>query len=373
MVKHTAWHTHPVPNPKDDEPITILVPGFRCERCPVVKLPDLPKFRIREVTKVATTAVPEVQQVIPPVPTAPVVKKSSIFEKAICLNVGRKWPSLSKTVKTKVLTTTADPGWIHAQKDLYNCSELKKIFSWDAKIDAYLDTRCLPFPLKRGVYLLPVDLYEEVETALTNHLVGLEPLVDKFASVLADAVAHSKERLGDQFDPRDYPTVEQAKSSFRFYWQYLNFNVADQLRQVDKKIFEREQQKLEAEWVEASSAIQDMLRANMANLVTHMVERLTPEPVVQGQEPKKKIFRDSMLNNINDFLRVFDARNLSNDDELKLLVDKARAMTNGISPEIIRNNEGLRDALQKGFSQIKTNLDVMVTNAPRRAIELEGD
>ena len=300
-----------------------------------------------------------------------VVKKlRNPFDSATILSVSRKWPKLSKSISVDQIdvrgeTPETDKKKVHVSKDLFDCPELKRLFGHDADVDSFLFRYCVPFPLKRAVYLLPMDLFDEVENFLTEHVQEREPLIEAAVNVYDAAIERAKVFLGPLFKQSDYPPKEVFRASFDFSWQYLEIGVSGKLKEVSADIQAREAAKMNATYVEASQAIQALLRTSMGELVNHLVDRLTP-----GPDGKKKVFRDSMLDNVNDFLKTFRSRNLTDDTDLATLVEQAQQLTNGISPENLRTNEGLRDNVQRGFEQIKAQLDAMIQVAPTREIRL---
>jgi hypothetical protein len=104
----------------------------------------------------------------------------------------------------------------------------------------------------------------------------------------------------------------------------------------------------------------------MADMVSHLVDRLSSK-----EDGKKKIFRDTVMDPINEFIRTFPARNLTDDAELQELVNQTKQLVGGVNPENLRNNEGLRDTVQTGFTEIKSKLDTMIVKMPKRAIRFE--
>jgi hypothetical protein len=224
----------------------------------------------------------------------------------------------------------------------------------------------VPFYLKRAIYLLPIDLFSEVENALTTHAAGRQPLIDAIMGVYDQAMLDSKTALGALYNPADYLTAAEFKSRFKFSWQYLQIGVSDKLKAISAEIAAREEEKMKADWQEASAQIQQLLRVQFGELVSHACDRLTP-----AADGKKKVFRDSMITNITEFLSSFSARNLAQDTELQTFVEQMKLLTNGLTPEQLRDNEGLRNAIQKGFSEIKSNLDTLIEVAGPRKIRFE--
>jgi hypothetical protein len=299
-----------------------------------------------------------------------ITQHKSIFENAVCLSVSREWPSLTKSLsKDFIKVDKADKTKLHASKDLYNSNALKKLANLEIALDNTLKRYAsAPFPLKSGVYILGLDLYEEVEALLSAHLENREKLINEFCAQYDAEVAKAKEFQGDAFDPADYSTGESVKKEFKFQWHYLTMDVAENLSKVGKDILAREQKKMEEVWVDARNAAQSIMRGQFKVMVDHLLDRLTP-----GEEGKKKIFRNTVLDPMNEFIRTFQPRNISEDSELQNLVNTADQLMKGISPEDLRNNDTLKASVQQGIAQIKAVLDTMIVETAERYIELDDE
>lgn len=313
----------------------------------------------------------EIQEQMPTVIEVPAAKKPrNPFDSALVMTVGWKWPKLSKSVSSEQLTIIGetpltDKRKVHSSKDLFDCPELKRMFGHAGQVDDFLYRRCLPFPLQRGTYLLPKDFFHEVENFLTEHRAEREPLIEAILAVYDKAIEDAKIFLGPLFHANDYLPKDRLRTRFSFEWKYLQIGVSDALKEISAEIAAREADKMQATYTEASEAIQSMLRTSMNDLIAHLCERLEPTP-----EGKKKIFRDSSMDNIQEFLRTFSSRNLTEDNALENLVAQAQQLVAGVSPANLRDNEGLRDSVQKGFSEIKEKLSALIQDAPIRQLRL---
>jgi hypothetical protein len=296
----------------------------------------------------------------------PLIKGDGVLERSVCVVVNIETVDQTRKIDTDNITVDADKALIRANKMLFDSDELRAINQLSGEIRRYLYNRCLPSPLKQGVYLLPVALLDEVDHKLQEYATEREQRIDTFCTAYDALVDAAKERLRSQFDEDDYPAVKHVRQQFQFSWRYMQFGVPGKLQTISSEMYRREQEKMQRSIEAAAREIQKVLRARMAELVSHMVDRLTP-----SADGKKKIFRDTMLDNINDFLLTFDARNLTDDAALKQLVDKARKLTKGVDPTLLREDDTLRDKMQKEFAQVKKMLDGMLVDKPSRAIQLE--
>ena len=101
----------------------------------------------------------------------------------------------------------------------------------------------------------------------------------------------------------------------------MSFDVPATLKAVSGEIFVREREKAAKAWKETLEQWKALLRTGMADLVNHMVDRLS-----MNADGKPRVFRDSLVTDLREFLGTFDARNVANDGELAALAEKARAI-----------------------------------------------
>jgi hypothetical protein len=67
-----------------------------------------------------------------------------------------------------------------------------------------------------------------------------------------------------------------------------------------------------------------------------------------------------------DFLGTFDFRNVTDDAELKSLVEKARETLAGVSADDLRTTVGVRAKVQQGMADLAAELDTMIVKKPGR-------
>lgn len=310
---------------------------------------------------------------VPAPPTTPTpVKSSNIMDTAMMLVITRKWIPQTKTISNKILNSTADGKMISVTKKLFDCKELKDIVSNQTKLDEYLKRRSSPLPLKKSHHLVAYDLFSEVEGEINEFFNRHRILVNKFADVYVQAVQDAKELLGDQFNPDDYPSVESVKGYFYFGWEWLEFKVAERLKEIDKEAAERQELQRQEKIIQAGEACTALLTQQMQKILEHLVERLTPVEDDSG-ELKRKTFRSKMLDPINDFLAVYDARVLGQQTALTPLVSKVKDLMGGKSVQQLKDNPEMRNNLEKEIATIKEQVDKMVVDQPLRSISFDEE
>ena len=171
--------------------------------------------------------------------------------------------------------------------------------------------------------------------------------------------------LGPLFNRADYLPVSEFVEAFKIDVLWLKLSAADN---VSEELKARFREDLTRRASDATEELLTALRVEMQGLFTHAVEVLTP-----GEDGKTKKFHESSLENIKSFLAVFQDRDLFNDDKLAPIVEQARRVITGISAEDVRKSASVREAAAASFSEIKAQLDGIVTVQAGRKFDLSPD
>lgn len=291
---------------------------------------------------------------------------SILFAQAVCLNLNLSGIGNRKNLPTSVVEVDADRALISVSKQLLDSDQLKAISRLDGEVRRYLYENALPSSFKAGIYIIPISLLADIDERLTALKTQREGLIQQFIDIYPMLVDVAATRLRSAFNERDYKGPEELAKCFEMNWMYISYDVPGKLRQISREVYKREQAKAQVQIKEAVEEIRALLRTSMAELVGHMVDRLTP-----GNDGKPKQFHKTMITNLNQFISVFDARNLTDDRELSDIVQHARGLINGVEPDLLRKSEDVRKTVLDGFVKLKDTLDTMVVNRPIRAISSE--
>lgn len=307
------------------------------------------------------------QSASPPGPQlAPQTPAQTIPGRTVCLTVTLKAPGNRRKVSTAAVEADTDKSMLHVSKDLLDSEEYKAIGKIDGETRRYVAEMALPFPFRPGFYLLPYDLLERVDAKLGEYQQRRAAAVDCFVRAYPQRQREAADKLGPLYDPTDYPPASEIEKAFSLSWSYLAFDVPGQLQTINRDVWERQQAEMASMWREAAEECRAVLRAKFAELIGRAVERLTP-----GPDGKQKIFRDSLIGNLDEFLETFAPRNITDDAELQKLVAQARELTRGINPNTLRQSTRTREKVAEGFEQINRTLAEMIQDAPRRAFSFE--
>ena len=291
----------------------------------------------------------------------------SLARNSVILAIKLSKPGNSKKVKPSMVEVDADPEAIHVSKELLDSPEMQLIGSLDGDIRRWLNVRSLPTQglLKGGVYRVPLTLVDDVDRSLENFAGTRNSMIDSFIDTYPERIRKAQIRLRSLFDTADYPSVGTLRSMFGFEYRYLTFDVPEVLAEHLKS---REREKaVEAITAEAEE-IKSALREGFKTLLDHAVDRLG-----NNKDGKKKVFRDTLIANLGEFFTYFNDKNLVGDGELATLVEKARAVMEGVEVGDLRSDDGLRDSVRSKLDEVKAEMDRNITIRPRRRIRFTED
>lgn len=311
----------------------------------------------------------------------------NLQQNAVLLSVSRGRLRTTKRISSSSVQSDADPDVLHVSKDIMDSDKLDAIGKLNAKISNFLLRICLPGPFKTGMYLLPVRLIDSTLKQLEADKVELTALVADFmefyqaahqfaqaddatAAAMLEAnpglaqFAASKAQLGSLWNPTDYPAPDQVRARFFFDFSVMEMQTPGKLKAISKELYQRELEKIQNVWEGATEKISGVLMEEFQKLTSNLAERLTP-----GEDGKQKSLRASTLKKMNDWCSLFDARNLSSDEQLSAMVDKARKLVNGIDLENLKDDAAVREELSKDVQGLVEEVNAAIIDRPARRMD----
>ena len=229
------------------------------------------------------------------------------------------------------------------------------------KAEAYVKGLSLPYP-EPGVRLIKHDQVEPFAGQMADYRVELEDAVanlDRHYDELKQAAA---ERLGSLYNPADYP--ETLVGLFGVAWEFPSVEPPDYLVQLSPGLYEAERARVAARFEEAVQLAEQAFLDEFARLVAHLTERISG----LGEDGQPRVFRDSAIENLSSFFARFRELNVRSNDQLDALIAEAQRAVRGVSPQQLRDGEGLRREVAGQLSRVQTSLDAMLVDRPRRRI-----
>ncbi len=269
--------------------------------------------------------------------------------------------ALTTSQKEEVgLTYAADSRLLTAGKRLIDVrhERFKAMTALKSRIAGYWRSLTLPY-VESGVRLIrQSDLGNFIE-AMERFRLELHQAEADLNAVYDQVLADARQRLGRLFNGDDYPT--EIRGLFDVEWDFPSIEPPGYLMRLNPDLFRQEQERVTHRFEEAVQLAEQAFIDELAKLVSHLTERLTSDG-----EPK--IFRDSAITNLTEFFQRFGKLNVRSNVELDALVEQAQKLVDGVTPQALRINAGLRSRIGTAMMQVQSELDGLIVAAPRRRI-----
>lgn len=256
----------------------------------------------------------------------------------------------------------ADARFLTAGKKIIDVRHeaFRRLTSVRTRIINYWRGLTLPF-VESGVRLIrqsDIEAFVHTLEGFRDELLQAEAnLNDVYEEIKADA----RHRLGRLYNPADYPP--EVRGLFAVAWDFPSVEPPSYLMRLNPHLYEQEQQRVAQRFEEAVQLAEQAFIGELGRLVSHLTERLTT-----GPDGERKIFRDSAVNNLLEFFDRFKTLNVRSNAQLDDLVEQAQRVVRGIHPDTLRDNEALRQHVASQLTTVRTSLDGMLVDPPRRRI-----
>jgi len=237
------------------------------------------------------------------------------------------------------------------------------------EFDAWVSKRAVPCPLKRGTHLIPIAMLDEVYTRLDNDQAKYDAEADALLAEYDTLKIEARKGLGELYREEDYPKPERLRASFWVGRRIFDFSPPGEGK-LSEVVYKQERARWQQTFAEAENEVRLALRESMLALVSHLAERLQPDP-----DGRRKVLRNPAVDKVVEFLELFDRRNVLNDEELKALVVRARRVLNGdpMMAEALRQDESVREIVRRRMEEVKSRLDVLIKSGPARVISFDEE
>ena len=300
---------------------------------------NAPYFDVR-TNDTGAMNVPQINQMVAttaPQASAPSIGSSAMLGelKISCWTGRKKDKSASASVTSQ---NYADNGTASVNKKLLgNCDELTAIQKFVASARNIHYSMTMPWS-DLGMRLLPTAQYFKYHQQMTELQNEFENMVDTFCNNYTWEVSRAQARIGSLFRADDYPTEASIRDKFAFSISYIPLPEAGDFR-VD--VGNEQRDVLESHYNEyyrkqLDSAMGDVWQRTYKAL-SNMSDRLD-----YGGDDKKKVFRDSLVDNVLDMVELLNVCNVAGDSQMSEMARKLDDALRGVTPDGLRNNESFR-------------------------------
>ena len=277
------------------------------------------------------------------------------------------WPGVTKTLTREQKATAADPFGadsrsLSAGKKLLDTSHpaFREVTAVRGRITSYWKEQSVPYP-EPGVRLVPRGRIAELDARLQNYQQELQTAVGELSWHFQSLKDTARQRLGELYDETDYPA--DLAGLFAVTWDYPAVEPPEYLRRLSPRLYAEECGRARTRFAEAVRLAEEAFTAEFGKLVAHLCERLSG-----GDDGKPKVFRDSVVGNLEEFFNRFRSLNVGSNADLERLIEQAQRVVGGVEPGELRTDVSLRQQVAAELTQVQSTLDDLLVERPRRNI-----
>lgn len=308
------------------------------------------------------------------------VPPEEVAKRVVCLSLSFSAFGVRRKVDPKKVVQAPDEvlgpdarDAVHVGKDILKSAALDDVRRLGMDARGFAIGQAVPAKfLRGGIYLVPALMLERIDERLSDFASKHGVLVDAFmedyeSGRVQEEGRKTLEPLG-LYDPKDYPSAASVRACFRMTWRWLEFGVPEKLRETNPALWAQEVAKAREMWAEAAAEITAGLREGVAAIVAKLAARLEP-----GEDGKKRALRQDTFGALDEFLESFPFKNVTGDEQLKVEVEKLKALRRGVDIDDLKKYGGLKDKLRRDLTAVGTRLEQLVEEAPERRISFEDD
>lgn len=300
------------------------------------------------------------------VPAKPMSPMERLRENAVLLSVKVHLPSFKKTDKRASAehsrSRNAKVGRHKIDKILIDSPHLKAIQSLGNEARNIVKSECAPYD--HGRYLCPnlkiIDVKEAVRAVFDEMQKHREDFIAEYPTIMA----HNQIELGDDFDPSEYPSLEEVKRSIG--WTLIPHPVplkGDFRSQIEQDGLEDLAEQLHDA---ADNALRDSLeqvfqelRRTIENVSVQLSDRdVNPDSKRQFKSSCRG-FHDTLLDNVLRYVNMLDVCNIYDNAEVRASQQQIRDLLTSVSVPQLKASDTLRHQTKEQVDEIIKNLPTL--------------
>ena len=301
-------------------------------------------------------AMPTPENVMPRHNNVPNITTHSISSSAMLVEFGvSQWMGRKKDKKASAdvaMDNHAETGVASVSKKLLGtCVELDTVHKLTGNIRNIHYGMTMPWS-DTGLRLLPTAQYFKYHQIMSAGGTEYWRLVAGFLGVFEWLKSQAQAKLGDLYNPAEYPTLAEIERKFAFNLSYIPLPDAGDFR-VDVGNDALAQVKTDYEEYygrQITNAMNDVW-ARLHDVLTRMSSQLSYK-----SDGKKEVFRDSLVGNVIDMVELLDVCNVTGDSQMAALKAKLSDAMYGVTADVLREDTFTRDDTKRTVDQIIASL-----------------
>ena len=291
-----------------------------------------------------------VVQIAPSAPSMPSIASSAMLvELNISTWAGRKKDKTESAKTNYNAGATAGTAAV-TKKLLGNCEELTALQKHVSSCRSLHTSMTLPWS-DSGLRLIPTAQYFKYQQAMTDMQQQFDKLTEEFIDAYAWEVTTAHRELGDMFHRDEYPTSDALAGKFRMRMNYLPVPEAGDFR-VDVGA---------GNLAELQDHYESYYTAQLSHAMTHLWNRLFESLTRMSERldytDTKKVFRNSLVENVVEIVELLGTCNITNDTQMSAMQSRLEVAMYGVTPEALRDDSHLRRIVREDINEAIAAID----------------
>ena len=247
----------------------------------------------------------------------------------------------------------AETGIANVTKDLLADSpELKAIKDMTSAIRVFHQDMTFPWGMHN---LLPTSRYFDYHKRITEMFQKWDGLVSEFLASYEWSLARTHvlaDKMGDLFDPDEYPTVDEVRSKFSYRLGYYPVPQNDWRVEMNQ-----------AGLTQMQEQFSDYVENNVKGMFTRVYDQLLKPLQTMSKRldytdnEDKQVFRNTLVTNLVEMIDTLEQVNVTNDTELAETRMQLVEALDGVTADGLRDDAYLR-------RETKRKVDDLIKNLP---------
>lgn len=276
-----------------------------------------------------------------------------------------KTVSAAEALATGVLNgdSGASPDAIGMSKKMIDKKALAEINNHKQRFRDYCISRSIPCRyLGSSLFLIPVAFSEEVWQNFKQFRLERAQLAASFLENYEGLKESARVSLGPLFQDAQFPDFERLAESFMTQASFLAFDAPAALQAYSQEMWADAKQRMNVAFMEVESEATAAYKAMLVEWAGWLEDRLLSDGT------KRKGIEAGKLEALQDFLTMFEQRNITGNEELSGTVAKMKALICGHDVGSLRESQDLRSALGAQLHGIKEGMASWVVDRKRSAL-----
>lgn len=199
-----------------------------------------------------------------------------------------------------------------------------------------------------GERLLPLQNFLSYKKELVLWEQKFRDAVEVFCTKYPTLIAAQAFQLGALFNRDEYPSPDRIANKFALFCTFSPVpGVQDWRIQADDALRQELEAQYEKAYANRLSHVTNDLWQRLHGCLTHMSEKL-----IEPDEGKRKVIRDSMLGNAVELCGLLSRLNVLNDPALETARKRLESVLSGLDVQDLRKSDGARKEIKAQVDDI---------------------